>query len=498
MHLWTELNPNGPPLDPNQPLPQEEDWYSDQRLAAFLEAFSPMQDVYSQQVPGINLFPNNASIQAPSTFQTPPIGPSGLKPAAVDGSTDKGVVPVQPASLNIQPPSTFQTPPMVPPGLKPAAADGSTDKGVVPVQPASLEVVGAAVHSTRGGTITPVQPSNSAIIPDQPSSLDQPGAPGITGADVNGVRHTMVNLVQPNPQHLTPHLENTTTGPPGDPSNSPPPLQPGDPSCPSNASTEGPILPSPQMDNVNTPPPDALATRRSGRQLVPSLRAGRMNGIGTNDMAISKEVTVPVNDAGPPLWMQQARDHLTTRDLGVEWVACVDAWVKLEHLLEYGKISKGGIPVGEERPSEWAKWIAKGRYGLRPYQSTPVITDPEEFGHTVVKWWHAIQPAFRRSDDSSLKAIYECPDPETPEKGWTTLRKGGPSGMICVLTILVWWGQAVSLGSRWQDSTLPLWISTVVDVTRSLEVMGSTDVTMSRPGQKRRKGPNVSAEPSKQ
>lgn len=130
-----------------------------------------------------------------------------------------------------------------------------------------------------------------------------------------------------------------------------------------------------------------------------------------------------------------------------------------------------GVLSPKQRPAEWGKWIAKGSKGVRPYSSTPVIGDPLEFGVAIMKWWHVIQPAFRHGDGLSPMAIYD-----TDEAGdvWTGLRKGGPNGLISLLTLLVWWGQRADTHSQWQESSLPLWKSTVLDVTCCIEKMVET------------------------
>jgi len=98
---------------------------------------------------------------------------------------------------------------------------------------------------------------------------------------------------------------------------------------------------------------------------------------------------------------------------------------------------KGSLP-SKQRPAEWGKWIAKTSKGVWPYLSTLVIGDPLEFGMAVVKWWHSIQPDFHHGDALSPIAIYDV-----HELGdvWAGLQKGGPNGLVSLLTLLVWWGQ---------------------------------------------------------
>jgi hypothetical protein len=134
-------------------------------------------------------------------------------------------------------------------------------------------------------------------------------------------------------------------------------------------------------------------------------------------------------------------------------------------------ISMKGSLSSKQRPAEWGKWIAKTSKGVRPYSSTPVIEDPLEFGMAIVKWWHSIQPAFRHGDALSPIAIY---DVDEVGDVWAGLRKGGPNGLVSLLTLLVWWGQRADMHTQWQESSSPLWKSTVLDVTRCMEKMVET------------------------
>ena len=131
---------------------------------------------------------------------------------------------------------------------------------------------------------------------------------------------------------------------------------------------------------------------------------------------------------------------------------------------------KGNL-ASKQRPAEWGKWIAKTSKGVRPYSSTPVIGDVLEFGMAAIKWWHSIQPAFHHGDALSPITIYDV-----HELGdvWAGLWKGGPNGLISLLTLLVWWGQHADMHTQWQESSLPLWKSTILDVTHCMEKMVET------------------------
>ena len=136
-------------------------------------------------------------------------------------------------------------------------------------------------------------------------------------------------------------------------------------------------------------------------------------------------------------------------------------------------ITVKGVFSPKQRPAEWGKWIAKGSKGGCAYSSMPAIEDPLEFGVTVMKWWHAIQLAFRHGDTLSPTVIYDTGDMEMGDV-WAGLWKGGPNGLISVLTLLVWWGRHAETHSQWQESSLPLWKSMVLDVTHCIEKMVET------------------------
>ncbi|KAJ7068439.1 hypothetical protein C8F01DRAFT_978281, partial [Mycena amicta] len=78
------------------------------------------------------------------------------------------------------------------------------------------------------------------------------------------------------------------------------------------------------------------------------------------------------------------------------------------------------------RPEELAWWIGRGRNG------TPDITDAKKFGQATKGWWHAINPAWRRSkDDGKLERRNEGP--------WVELEWPGPNGFLGVLACLRWY-----------------------------------------------------------
>lgn len=118
------------------------------------------------------------------------------------------------------------------------------------------------------------------------------------------------------------------------------------------------------------------------------------------------------------------------------------------------------------RPQEWASWTSKSRGGVRNYQCTPSIVDAAEFGIAIQGWWNSIQPSFRKSDTGIPTTIYSSPTGD--KHTWASLRKGGPNGLISLLTLLLWWGQALAKQSQWQTDSSPDWKHMVLDVTKCL------------------------------
>ncbi|KAG6827426.1 hypothetical protein H0H92_011848 [Tricholoma furcatifolium] len=210
---------------------------------------------------------------------------------------------------------------------------------------------------------------------------------------------------------------------------------------------------------------------RSGRTITPSTRNDQLNKIGSNPeppKPAGKE-NVPLSTTlTAPDWLIAAREHLTMQDLGETWKSCVAEWERFEEALDYhcGK----GLPGAKDRPEEWAAWVTKSH---RMYSRTPVIADPMEFGLATAKWWKGIQPKVRQTSPATLPVpIIHCPAGK--EDIWASLRKGGPNGMLVVMTLLVWWGQRLGTTSQWQEDSSALWKECVDDVRACLEVMAGT------------------------
>ncbi|KAG6871762.1 hypothetical protein C0995_000362, partial [Termitomyces sp. Mi166 len=98
----------------------------------------------------------------------------------------------------------------------------------------------------------------------------------------------------------------------------------------------------------------------------------------------------------------------------------------------------------------------------------PAISNGVEFGYAVMSWWKQLQPKFQKTLDVLLVPIYEGPE---NINHWAQLCKGGPNGLVSVLTLLLWWGQALAQCSQWQEDSQPLWDGTVEDVQLCLAKM---------------------------
>jgi hypothetical protein len=115
-----------------------------------------------------------------------------------------------------------------------------------------------------------------------------------------------------------------------------------------------------------------------------------------------------------------------------------------------------------------------------------LIGDAVEFGIAIQGWWNSIQPSFRKLDTGIPTAIYSCPTGD--QHAWAPLRKGGPNGLISLLTLLLWWGQALAKQSQWQIDSSPDWKRTVLDVTECLITMKN----LNGPAGQKRKGATMS------
>lgn len=101
---------------------------------------------------------------------------------------------------------------------------------------------------------------------------------------------------------------------------------------------------------------------------------------------------------------------------------------------------------------------------------TPHVPDSAELGIAVVKWWHEMQPSFQRSEGKMPAPAYIAPDASV----WDPLRKSGPNGLVSVMTLVVWWGQALADRTEFQDDSTAEWMNMVIDIKECMHAIKTT------------------------
>ena len=70
-----------------------------------------------------------------------------------------------------------------------------------------------------------------------------------------------------------------------------------------------------------------------------------MNQIGSKNVpvllvSVEKENIPPTS---PPTWAIAAKNYLLGTDLRVDWGACVQGWIELKAMLEYGSVARSRV-----------------------------------------------------------------------------------------------------------------------------------------------------------
>lgn len=253
---------------------------------------------------------------------------------------------------------------------------------------------------------------------------------------------------------------------------------------PLSLGTNSPNRKEATVNEAQDQPLNAVPSRRSTRAVVPSTRADVMNSIGTissRAARVDKE-NAPVILDQQPTWLLDARGFLETCELGKEWSQCVTAWAEFEDRIAETRTTKGALPSMDLRPEEWTKWTMKGKFGVQPYHLIPDIVSPLEFGTQVLKWWHGMQPTFCQGTHKFPMQLSKSTPPDDIESEWAPLRKGGPNGLMSVLTLLAWWGKLAPTSTQWEDSTFDNWKTVVLDVTETIQAISG--VLVSRLGKR--------------
>ncbi|KAF7975074.1 hypothetical protein HWV62_10459 [Athelia sp. TMB] len=141
-------------------------------------------------------------------------------------------------------------------------------------------------------------------------------------------------------------------------------------------------------------------------------------------------------------WVQPLIEYLASKDLGGEWCACIQAYVRL--IEDIGCAQTSTTLSTDQRPAQISHWISCARKLQKP----PQIDD--KFLKQWMLWWSALQPTWRRSSGKLPPALYVC-DP------------GKWGSLAMVLLSIGWYGH--SIGNK------PEWVATVKDVQCALEGM---------------------------
>jgi hypothetical protein len=108
--------------------------------------------------------------------------------------------------------------------------------------------------------------------------------------------------------------------------------------------------------------------------------------------------------------------------------------------------------VAKLRPQVVSKWLQN-----RQYQAIPKIDDVKTYTNEWLAWWNGLQPKWRQNE---IPNTLPPPLSTAGEKdNVSSLKKGGPSGLVTVLIALKWWAHV-------QD---PEWKAAVNDVKDCLE-----------------------------
>ncbi|KAG6822966.1 hypothetical protein H0H92_011869 [Tricholoma furcatifolium] len=84
------------------------------------------------------------------------------------------------------------------------------------------------------------------------------------------------------------------------------------------------------------------------------------------------------------------------------------------------------------------------------------------------------------SSPSVLPPPIYAPTTSPAKDPWAPLRKPGPNGFVALMLLLVWWGQALTRRTPFQEDSRPFWDQMVDDVARCLEQMIASPPVLKR------------------
>ncbi|KLO05064.1 hypothetical protein SCHPADRAFT_815812, partial [Schizopora paradoxa] len=99
------------------------------------------------------------------------------------------------------------------------------------------------------------------------------------------------------------------------------------------------------------------------------------------------------------------------------------------------------------RPEEVSWWIKRAR-GAHLH---PAIDDTAEFSAQCRSWWTSLMPEWRRVSDFG---DWPLSRDEHPVERWSTVRIGGPNGILLFLACLMWWKEIAEPDSELEKEYL--------------------------------------------
>ncbi|PPQ85572.1 hypothetical protein CVT26_010356, partial [Gymnopilus dilepis] len=237
-----------------------------------------------------------------------------------------------------------------------------------------------------------------------------------------------------------------------------PPLSPraSPPSSPRTSTSGFPCLsaPAPQSESgsqsrqcsptriTTAPIPPAaspsISTRSSTKRRVsstslfnasPSKRPRFVRDMSPSSFSTSSSVTQRAIEIeqDAPKWFANALLMLQMVDLGPYWFDLLESWARFEMRGGYKERGKLGA---QHRPGCIGDWIQRKRSPTwRPILEEAVV------GESFRRWWVALQPKWRLSDDNKII-------PSALQGDWSSLCKPGLNGLHSVIVGLFFWGIA--------------------------------------------------------
>ncbi|KAJ2911433.1 hypothetical protein MD484_g8980, partial [Candolleomyces efflorescens] len=159
-----------------------------------------------------------------------------------------------------------------------------------------------------------------------------------------------------------------------------------------------------------------------------------------------------------PEWMDAAHEYLRRGPDVQAWRGAVEAWLAFEQGMTAATLTMQRLPAGSKRPEMLSKWIGAGKR----YNVVPALDEQEReaFATAWLDWWKEMQPVARKYSHED-----ELPSPLQAKHNLSTIKKGGPSGLVLALVGLKWWYRP----------GLRLWDRAVEDLRACLEKMTSSN-----------------------